>query len=99
MRPIQCELVQRSSIEPPRLTAFLSQFTGNSEDCLAVNVFRPSGTSGGDALPVMVWIYGGGFTEGGSSTANATAIIVESVARVSVSKTSVIRFAQLTSVS
>ena len=64
-----------------------------------MNVFRPAGTSKNAELPVAIWIYGGGFTEGGSSTANATAIIVESVARVSLSETSVIRFAQLTSVS
>ncbi|KUF98691.1 hypothetical protein AM588_10010284 [Phytophthora nicotianae] len=37
-----------------------------SEDCLTINVVRPSGVSEGADLPVGVWIHGGGFTEGGS---------------------------------
>lgn len=32
-----------------------------SEDCLTVNVIRPKGTKAGDNLPVLFWIYGGGF--------------------------------------
>lgn len=36
-----------------------------SEDCLSLNVWRPSAAaSRGAALPVMVWIHGGGFTGG-----------------------------------
>ena len=34
-----------------------------SEDCLTLNVFRPSGIDAKSSLPVMVWIYGGGFLE------------------------------------
>lgn len=30
-----------------------------SEDCLALNVWRPNGTKAGDALPVLVYIHGG----------------------------------------
>ncbi|RLN91093.1 hypothetical protein BBJ28_00023527 [Nothophytophthora sp. Chile5] len=37
-----------------------------SEDCLTINVVRPSGVSEGAELPVAVWIHGGGFYEGGS---------------------------------
>lgn len=40
---------------------------GFSEDCLTLNVWRPTNASG--KLPVMVWIYGGGFVNGGSSPA------------------------------
>ncbi|MEJ5368200.1 MAG: carboxylesterase family protein [Bryobacteraceae bacterium] len=36
-----------------------------AEDCLFVNVWKPA--AGGRRLPVMVWIYGGGFVNGGSS--------------------------------
>ncbi|POM57384.1 Triacylglycerol Lipase, partial [Phytophthora palmivora] len=37
-----------------------------SEDCLTINVVRPSGVSKGADLPVGVWIHGGGFYQGGS---------------------------------
>jgi carboxylesterase type B len=30
-----------------------------SEDCLTINVVKPTGVSEGDALPVAVWIHGG----------------------------------------
>jgi para-nitrobenzyl esterase len=36
-----------------------------AEDCLYINVWRPAAES--KKLPVMVWIYGGGFVNGGSS--------------------------------
>ena len=35
-----------------------------SEDCLYLNVWRPATAVKGAKLPVMVWIYGGGFTIG-----------------------------------
>jgi len=43
--------------------------TQPAEDCLFLNVWRPAGTSPGDGLPVVVWIHGGGFVNGGSSPA------------------------------
>jgi para-nitrobenzyl esterase len=36
-----------------------------AEDCLYVNVWRPAASAA--KLPVMVWFYGGGFVNGGSS--------------------------------
>jgi para-nitrobenzyl esterase len=39
--------------------------TTPAEDCLVMNVWRPANTQ--VKLPVMVWIYGGGFVNGGSS--------------------------------
>ncbi len=42
--------------------------TTPSEDCLYVNVWAPR-NRGGKLLPVMFWIYGGGFVNGGSSPA------------------------------
>jgi para-nitrobenzyl esterase len=39
----------------------------SSEDCLFLNVWRPAGTASGAKLPVMFWIYGGGFTGGSSA--------------------------------
>ena len=35
-----------------------------SEDCLFLNIFTPESAKPGDALPVMVYIHGGGFTGG-----------------------------------
>jgi para-nitrobenzyl esterase len=37
-----------------------------SEDCLYLNVWTPA-TSAGDRLPVMVYFYGGAFTDGGGA--------------------------------
>jgi para-nitrobenzyl esterase len=43
-----------------------------SEDCLYMNVWRPASAAPGAKLPVMVWIYGGGFTGGSSSSPNTS---------------------------
>lgn len=51
---------------------------GESEDCLTLNVWAPAATATENAprkgaashgLPVMVWIYGGGYLTGGTSEA------------------------------
>jgi para-nitrobenzyl esterase len=39
--------------------------TAPAEDCLYANVWRPAGHARN--LPIMVWIYGGGFVNGGAS--------------------------------
>lgn len=49
------------------------------EDCLTLNIFRPAGTSAGDKLPVMFWIFGGGFQVGGSNTYDGTPYVTQSV--------------------
>ncbi|CAH0313759.1 Para-nitrobenzyl esterase [Massilia sp. Bi118] len=41
--------------------------TPPAEDCLYANVWKPAGAKAGGKLPVIVWIYGGGFVNGGSS--------------------------------
>ena len=43
--------------------------TPPAEDCLFVNVWRPTRIDPHAELPVLVWIYGGGFVNGGSSPA------------------------------
>jgi para-nitrobenzyl esterase len=56
------ESVKFSAIPPQRESA-----DPQSEDCLYLNVWTPA-KSAGDGLPVMLWIYGGGFTYGSAST-------------------------------
>ena len=48
---------------------FAQDFGEQNEDCLHLNIWTPA-TSTQDKLPVMVWIYGGGFFQG--SNANET---------------------------
>uniref|UniRef100_A0A8C8DII2 Carboxylic ester hydrolase n=1 Tax=Oryzias sinensis TaxID=183150 RepID=A0A8C8DII2_9TELE len=44
--------------------------TMGSEDCLYLNIWVPHGSSVSTGLPVMVWIYGGGFVTGGAMGVN-----------------------------
>jgi para-nitrobenzyl esterase len=52
----------RPGSECPQIVPIINQISGN-EDCLYLNVFTPS-PAPTRALPVMVWIHGGGFTVG-----------------------------------
>ncbi|GKT58559.1 triacylglycerol lipase [Colletotrichum tofieldiae] len=51
------------------------------EDCLNLNIIRPSGTTSSSELPVVVWIYGGSFTTGygGDGNTNTSYVIRDSV--------------------
>ncbi len=40
--------------------------SGKNEDCLYLNIWTPA-NSPGDKIPVLVWIYGGGFNFGGTA--------------------------------
>lgn len=40
---------------------------GISEDCLYLNIWAPPRSEAGDDLPVVVWIYGGGFGVGSAA--------------------------------
>nr|XP_046172591.1 bile salt-activated lipase-like [Oncorhynchus gorbuscha] len=48
----------------------LQSDTRGQEDCLYLNIWVPQGSSVSTGLPVMVWLYGGGFQVGGSMGAN-----------------------------
>jgi para-nitrobenzyl esterase len=54
------QILQRSRL--PWAKEFMAQ-NDDSEDCLTLNVFTPSGAAGKN-LPVLFWIYGGGGVEG-----------------------------------
>jgi para-nitrobenzyl esterase len=46
-----------------------------TEDCLFVNVQRPTGVERGDRVPVYVFIHGGGFVNGSSNQADMQQIV------------------------
>jgi carboxylesterase type B len=52
-----------------------------SEDCLTISVMRPRGTAADAKLPVLFWIYGGGFEAGSAQAYNGSVLIPQSVAR------------------
>ncbi|PBK63745.1 esterase 1 [Armillaria solidipes] len=52
-----------------------------SEDCLTINIFRPSGVTERSSLPVLFWTFGGGFDSGSATTFNGSAIVAQSVIR------------------
>lgn len=51
----------------------------SSENCHTINVQRPSGTKPSAKLPVLLWIYGGGFELGNTQSYYGTGIISKSV--------------------
>ncbi|KAJ6580755.1 Alpha/Beta hydrolase protein [Mycena capillaripes] len=50
-----------------------------SEDCLFVNVWRPAGTSTKERLPILVYIFGGGYFAGSGSEWNGIGLVRRSV--------------------
>jgi para-nitrobenzyl esterase len=58
---------------PPVATAGARAPLAPSEDCLYLNVWRPADQAARN-LPVMVWIYGGGFTGGSSASPNTSGV-------------------------
>ena len=55
-----------SCMQDPSFATLFGAPAAFSEDCLYLNVWTPA-KSAGDALPVMVWIYGGAFVGGMTS--------------------------------
>jgi para-nitrobenzyl esterase len=56
----------------PQVPGMMEQMLGidagsMSEDCLFLNVFAPEGAQEGDGLPVLFWIHGGAYLNGGGS--------------------------------
>jgi carboxylesterase type B len=49
------------------------------DDCLNINIQRPAGTTLSSKLPVLFWIFGGGFEIGWNSMYNGAGWVSESV--------------------
>ncbi|KAM0331356.1 hypothetical protein ACHAQA_003028 [Verticillium albo-atrum] len=54
---------------------FVQKVTGQTEDCLSITVARPEGTKADAKLPVLYWIFGGGFQLGWSSMYDGTGLV------------------------
>ncbi|MGU7773769.1 carboxylesterase/lipase family protein [Burkholderia sp. MR1-5-21] len=48
-----------------------------SEDCLYLNLYKPSNASADAKLPVLVWFYGGGFNNGSGSGYDGSALAAQ----------------------
>ncbi|KAI1139967.1 sterol esterase [Hypoxylon sp. FL0543] len=53
--------------------------TGQKEDCLTMRVQRPAGTQSDAKLPVLFWIFGGGFELGSPQMYDASSLISNGV--------------------
>ncbi|THU87322.1 carotenoid ester lipase precursor [Dendrothele bispora CBS 962.96] len=51
----------------------------DDEDCLTINVVRPAGTAPGAKLPVVAWIFGGGFELGSPQMYDGATIVSRSI--------------------
>ncbi|KAF5385567.1 hypothetical protein D9757_006799 [Collybiopsis confluens] len=49
------------------------------EDCLSINIVKPSSAGPTSKLPVVVWIFGGGFEIGGTSMYDGSSIVERSL--------------------
>src|SRR5689334_20530300 len=74
-----------SCVQDAQMLQFVQAPPAVSEDCLYLNVWTPA-KAAGDKLPVMVWIYGGGFAAGttASRTYDGTGLAKKGVVLVSV---------------
>ncbi|KAJ3790209.1 Alpha/Beta hydrolase protein [Lentinula aff. detonsa] len=51
----------------------------DDEDCLTINVIKPATATTSSKLPVLVWIFGGGFELGGPQMYDGTSIVERSI--------------------
>ncbi|KAK1982940.1 carboxylesterase [Colletotrichum cereale] len=58
---------------------FVQKASGQTEDCLTITVARPQGTKADAKLPVLYWIFGGGFQLGWSSMYDGTGLVQNGV--------------------
>ncbi|KAJ7167890.1 sterol esterase [Mycena filopes] len=70
---------QQALSSPPDSPFRVGVYPSMSEDCLTLNVFVPAGAHNLSALPVLVWIFGGGFQIGDSRDTNFTPLVERSI--------------------
>lgn len=68
---------------PEQLAAMMGNYfnepTNVGEDCLTLNIQRPAPTADDAKLPVLVWIYGGGFEQGSTQRYDFARLVNTSV--------------------
>ncbi|KAF8955263.1 carotenoid ester lipase precursor [Flammula alnicola] len=62
------------------VNSIYGQIFPDSEDCLTLNVVKPATATSSSKLPVVVWIFGGGFVLGGTSMYDGATIVSRSIA-------------------
>ncbi|KAI1341856.1 alpha/beta-hydrolase [Xylariaceae sp. FL0016] len=62
-------------------TPLLQTVTGQTEDCLTMTVQRPAGTAADAKLPVLFWIFGGGFELGSPQMYDATELVLNGISQ------------------
>ncbi|KAF8800976.1 carotenoid ester lipase precursor [Phlegmacium glaucopus] len=62
------------------LGSILGNLSTISEDCLFINIVKPATIPLGKKLPVLFWIYGGGFEDGDTSIYPGDSVVARSIA-------------------
>lgn len=57
----------------------IQTITGATEDCLTMNVQRPAGVTAGTGLPVLFWIFGGGFELGSTQMYDGSGLVGQGI--------------------
>ncbi|KAI0843548.1 sterol esterase [Hypoxylon sp. FL0890] len=60
-------------------TPLFQTVTDQKEDCLTMRVQRPAGTQSDAKLPVLFWIFGGGFELGSPQTYDGSSLVLNGV--------------------
>ena len=87
--PTRWRGVRDASRQAPACLQFqpggIRETQATSEDCLYLDLYRPRGTTKSAKLPVIVWVHGGGYTQGtgviygGQTLAERTGSVVVSI--------------------
>ncbi|KDR82548.1 hypothetical protein GALMADRAFT_134147 [Galerina marginata CBS 339.88] len=62
------------------VNSIFGQIFPDAEDCLTINVVRPASATSSSKLPVVAWIFGGGYELGSTTMYDGGAIVSRSIA-------------------